>query len=69
MCPPTDIQHEINADFDGPETLPLHPYFPFDRFHSLVQNVLNARQQCLVIDTVQLLQNTRESYIRFGQKD
>lgn len=55
VSPPTNIQHEIDASFDAAESLALHPYFAFDRFHSLVQHVLNARQQRLIINAGQLL--------------
>lgn len=39
----TNVQHEIDARFDGPEALALHAYFAFDRFYPFVQHVLNAR--------------------------
>lgn len=55
VSPPTNVQHEIDARFDAAESLALHPYFAFDRFHSLVQHVLNARQQRLIINAGQLL--------------
>lgn len=50
-----NVQHQIDARFNGPESLTLHTYLPFDRFRSFIHHLLDARQNRLVIDGGKIL--------------
>ena len=52
---PGEIEHEIDAGFDGPEALLLHGNFALDGFGPLVHDRVNALQQRLVLRVAQFL--------------